>query len=63
MAFQPTKLMAQLWSGALLLILTFLVLYPTAMLLVGALTNLNPVVDCYHLEAISIPSFIDVLAN
>ncbi|MCC7282803.1 MAG: iron ABC transporter permease [Acetobacteraceae bacterium] len=38
-------------------------LYPTAMLLVGALTSLNPVVDGYHLEAISISSFIEVLAN
>jgi len=33
------------------------------MLLVGALTSLNPVVDGYHLEAISISSFIEVLAN
>ncbi len=62
-AFQPAKLAANAWSGALLLILTFLVLYPTSMLLVGALTNLNPVVDGYHLEAISISSFIEVLAN
>ena len=60
---RPARLLAGLWSAALLVILTFLVLYPTAMLLVGALTNLNPVVDGYHLEAISIASFIDVLAN
>lgn len=60
---RPARLLAGLWSAALLVILTFLVLYPTAMLLVGALTNVNPVVDGYHLEAISIASFIDVLAN
>ena len=34
-----------LWSGALLVLLGFLVLYPVAMLLLGALTNTNPVVD------------------
>src|SRR5262249_6596163 len=33
------------WSGALLALLAFLVLYPVAMLLLGALTNTNPVVD------------------
>ena len=34
-----------LWSGALLAVLTFLVIYPVAMLLLGALTDTNPVVD------------------
>ena len=34
-----------LWSGALLVVLAFLVIYPVAMLLLGALTNTNPVVD------------------
>src|SRR6478609_5072259 len=60
---RPVRLLAVLWSGGLLLILTFLVLYPTAMLLVGALTNLNPVVDGYKLSQVSISSFVDVLAN
>ena len=60
---RPAKLIAGLWSAALFVILTFLVLYPTAMLLVGALTNMNPVVDGYHPEAISISSFIEVLSN
>ena len=46
-----------------MLIPAFLVLYPTATRLVGALTNLNPVVDGYHLEAISFSRFIAVLAN
>ena len=34
-----------LWSAALLTLLTFLVIYPVSMLLLGALTNTNPVVD------------------
>ncbi len=58
-----SRLISGLWSALLLAILTFLVIYPTAMLLVGALTNLNPVVDGYHFEAVSISGFIDVLAN
>ncbi len=60
---RPVRLFAVLWSGGLLLILTFLVLYPTAMLLVGALTNLNPVVDGYRLSQVSVSSFMAVLAN
>ncbi len=61
--FQAPRVIAALWSAALLAILAFLVLYPTAMLLVGALTNLNPVVDGYHLDALSVSSFVEVLAN
>ncbi len=60
---RPVRLFAVLWSSGLLLILTFLVLYPTAMLLVGALTNLNPVVDGYKLSQVSVSSFLAVLAN
>ena len=33
------------WAVLLLAILAFLVIYPVAMLLLGALTNTNPVVD------------------
>lgn len=51
------------WSGILLLVLTFLVLYPTAMLLIGALTGANPVVDGIHPSAASLDNFITVLAN
>ncbi len=51
------------WSGALLAILTFLVLYPTAMLLIGALTTTNPVVEGYHLADISIGNFLTVATN
>jgi iron(III) transport system permease protein len=51
------------WSGGLLAILTFLVLYPTAMLLIGALTTTNPVVEGYHLADISIGNFLTVATN
>jgi iron(III) transport system permease protein len=51
------------WSGALLLLLTFLVLYPVAMLLLGALTNTNPVVDGFGVFDLSLANFISVLGN
>lgn len=52
-----------LWSGALLAILTFLVLYPVSMLLLGALTNTNPVVDGFGAFNLSVANFTEVLAN
>ena len=52
-----------LWSAALLVILTFLVVYPVAMLLLGALTNTNPVVDGFGIYNISLANFIAVLSN
>ena len=55
--------LAWLWSAALLVILTFLVLYPVAMLLLGALTNTNPVVDGFGVFNISLANFAAVLAN
>jgi hypothetical protein len=39
-----------LWSGALLALLGFLVLYPVAMLLLGALTNAYPAREDAALE-------------
>jgi iron(III) transport system permease protein len=57
------RLAGWLWSGLLLAILAFLVLYPTFMLLYGALSGTNPVVDGFHLSAISLDNFIEVLAN
>jgi len=42
-----------LWSAFLLVILTFLVIYPLFMLLMGALTNTNPVVDGFGVFDIS----------
>ena len=55
--------LAWLWSGALLLILAFLVIYPVSMLLLGALTNTNPVVDGFGVLDISLENFATVLAN
>src|SRR5882724_9737623 len=52
-----------LWTTGLLLILTFLVIYPVAMLLLGALTNTNPVVDGFGVFDISLANFATVLAN
>ena len=56
-------LVAWLWSASLLLILAFLVLYPVSMLLLGALTNTNPVVDGFGVYDISLKNFIAVLGN
>ena len=52
-----------LWSGALLAVLAFLVLYPVAMLLLGALTNTNPVVDGFGVFDLSLDNFVTVLGN
>jgi iron(III) transport system permease protein len=52
-----------LWSAGLILVLTFLVLYPVAMLLIGALTNSNPVVDGFAIRDLSLNNFITVLGN
>ncbi len=52
-----------LWSLFLLLVLTFLVIYPVTMLLLGALTNTKPVVDGFGVFDISLANFVTVLAN
>src|SRR6266446_364029 len=52
-----------LWSGLLLALLAFLVLYPIFMLLFGAVTGVNPVVDGFHPADVSFDNFIAVLAN
>src|SRR5260370_637693 len=57
------RLAGWLWSGLLLTLLAFLVLYPTFMLLYGALSGTNPVVDGFSLSAVSLDNFIEVLAN
>ena len=46
-----------LWSAALLVVLTFLVIYPVSMLLLGALTNTNPVVDGFGVFDLSLDEF------
>src|SRR5471032_3702115 len=55
--------MAGLWVALLLAILTFLVIYPVLMLLLGALTDTNPVVDGFSLSHLSITNFLTVLCN
>ena len=62
-AAQSRALAGRLWSGALLILLAFLVLYPIAMLLLGALTNTNPVVDGFGVLDLSLANFLIVLAN
>ncbi|HET7595035.1 MAG TPA: iron ABC transporter permease [Stellaceae bacterium] len=57
------QLAGWLWSGLLVALLAFLVLYPIAMLLYGALSGANPVVDGFHLSALSLDNFTAVLAN
>jgi iron(III) transport system permease protein len=52
-----------LWTGLLLAILAFLVLYPISMLLFGAVTGTNPVVDGFHPADISTDNFTAVLVN
>ena len=51
------------WSLLLIVILSFLILYPTTMLVIGALTTTNPVVDGYHLSDLSIGNFLTVASN
>jgi iron(III) transport system permease protein len=52
-----------LWSAGLLAVLGFLVLYPVTMLLLGALTNTNPVVDGFAAFNLSPANFVAVLGN
>ncbi len=59
----PLRAAGWLWSGAILAILTLLVLYPVAMLLFGALTGADPVVDGYKLSGLSLDNFATVLGN
>src|SRR5262249_61311010 len=54
---------SRLWSLALVAVLTFLVLYPVVMLLLGALTNTNPVVDGFGVFDLSLANFVRVLGN
>lgn len=61
---QPSaRLVGAIWTGTLLLILAFLVIYPVAMLVIGALTGGDPVVDGYRLETLSLDRFWAVLSN
>jgi len=54
---------AGVWVVFLLAILGFLVVYPVLTLLLGALTDTNPVVDGLSLKHLSIANFLTVLSN
>jgi iron(III) transport system permease protein len=62
-AAQLRILAGWLWSATLVAVLAFLVLYPVAMLLIGALTNTNPVVDGFGVLDLSLANFVTVLGN
>jgi iron(III) transport system permease protein len=51
------------WVALLLAILAFLVIYPLLTLLLGALTDTNPVVEGFSLRHLAITNFITVLGN
>jgi iron(III) transport system permease protein len=51
------------WVALLLAILAFLVIYPILTLLVGALTDVNPVVEGIQLSRLSVGNFLTVLGN
>jgi iron(III) transport system permease protein len=51
------------WAAVLLAILAFLVIYPVLTLLLGALTDTNPVVEGLDLTRLSIANFLVVLTN
>jgi iron(III) transport system permease protein len=55
--------LAKVWVALLLAILGFLVIYPVLTLLLGALTDTNPVVDGLNLSALSVGNFLTVLSN
>jgi iron(III) transport system permease protein len=55
--------LAGVWVAFLLAILGFLVIYPVLTLLLGALTDTNPVVEGISLRHLSIANFLTVLTN
>jgi iron(III) transport system permease protein len=59
----PRRWGAPLWVGALLIVLAFLVIYPLLMLVFGALSDSNPVVDGFGNFKPSVKHFLNVLAN
>jgi iron(III) transport system permease protein len=56
-------MLAKVWVALLLAILGFLVIYPVLTLLLGALTDTNPVVDGLNLRGLSVANFLTVLTN
>jgi iron(III) transport system permease protein len=63
MTAAPRRWGAPLWVGALLIVLAFLVIYPLLMLVFGALSDSNPIVDGFGNFKPSAKHFLDVLAN
>jgi len=57
------SVLTAVWVVSLLAILTFLVVYPILTLLLGALTDTNPVVEGFSLSHLSVANFITVLIN
>jgi iron(III) transport system permease protein len=57
------RLVAGVWVASLLAILGFLVVYPVFTLLLGALTDTDPVVGGLSLSRLSIAHFVTVAAN
>jgi iron(III) transport system permease protein len=57
------QLLMYSWVALLLAILGFLVIYPVLTLLLGALTDTNPVVEGLQLSHLSIANFLTVLTN
>ncbi|HEY0849031.1 MAG TPA: iron ABC transporter permease [Bradyrhizobium sp.] len=57
------RIWAGAWVALLLAILAFLVIYPLLLLLVGALTDVNPVVEGIQLSHLSVGNFLIVLGN
>ena len=59
----PRRWAAPVWVTALLLLLAFLVLYPLTMLVFGALSDSNPIVDGFGKFKPSLEHFGAVLVN
>ncbi|HKF70709.1 MAG TPA: hypothetical protein VKB68_03090, partial [Stellaceae bacterium] len=57
------RLVSAGWIALLLAILGFLVVYPVTMLMIGALTDTNPVVEGLANLKPSLANFVTVLAN
>jgi iron(III) transport system permease protein len=57
------RVAAGAWVALLLAILAFLVVYPVLMLLLGALTDTNPVIDGFGVFRLSVHNFATVLTN
>jgi iron(III) transport system permease protein len=55
--------LAKVWVTLLLAILGFLVIYPVLTLLLGALTDTNPIVEGVNLRGLSVSNFLTVLTN